>query len=98
MQKELEKLGAKVETGPDWLKVTGHSPVKADGSANPEWKIHGGEVESYDDHRVAMSLACLGLGLPEGESVVVKDAECCSVSFPDFYNIMNGINAGFKNL
>lgn len=98
MQKELEKLGAKIETGPDWFKVIGHSPVKADGSENPDWSIHGGEVESYDDHRVAMSLACLGLGLKKGESIIVNDAECCAVSFPDFYNVMNGIQADFQSL
>lgn len=98
MQKELEKLGAKVETGPDWFRIIGHSPEKSDGTKNPEWKIHGGTVESFDDHRVAMSLAVLGLGLEESESVIINDAECCAVSFPDFYNIMNGINAGFCEL
>ena len=98
MQKELEKLGAKVETGPDWFRIIGHSPEKSDGTKNPEWKIHGGTVESFDDHRVAMSLAVLGLGLEESESVIINDAECCAVSFPDFYNVMNGINAGFCEL
>ena len=98
MQKELEKLGAKVETGPDWFRIIGHSPEKLDGTKNPEWKIHGGTVESFDDHRVAMSLAVLGLGLEESESVIINDAECCAVSFPEFYNVMNGINAGFCEL
>lgn len=95
MQKELEKLGATIETGSDWFKVTGHSKKNAEGSINSAWALHGGEVESYDDHRVAMSLACLGLALPEGQAVTVKDAECSAVSFPDFYKTMNGINAGF---
>ena len=45
-----------------------------------------------------MSLAVLGLGLEESESVIINDAECCAVSFPDFYNVMNGINAGFCEL
>lgn len=93
---ELTKLGAEIEEGEDYLKIRGHSPVLADGSVNPEFKLHGGECESYDDHRMAMSLAVLGLGLPEGESVAVKDAECCSVSFPHFYEVMNEINCGFK--
>ena len=48
-------------------------------------------MESFDDHRVAMSLACLGLGLPEGQEVIVNDAECCSVSFPGFFDVMNKI-------
>ncbi len=96
MQKELEKLGAEIQTGPDWFKIIGHSPLNSDGSENSEWKIHGGKVESYDDHRVAMSLAVLGLGLKKGEEIVVNNAECCAVSFPDFYKTMNSINAGFK--
>lgn len=95
MQKELTKLGAEIETGSDWLKIKGHSPVTLDGKQNSEWKIHGGTVESYDDHRVAMSLAVLGLGLKEGDCVTVNNAECCAVSFPDFYNTMNKINSGF---
>jgi 3-phosphoshikimate 1-carboxyvinyltransferase len=43
-----------------------------------------------------MSLACLGLGLKEGEEVTVKDAEWCSVTFPHFFEIMNKIGAGFE--
>ena len=98
LREELTKLGASVEEGEDFLVIHGHSPVKADGSANPEFVLHGAEVESYLDHRIAMSLACLGLGLKEGQSVTVKDAECCSVSFPHFFEKMNGIGANFKIL
>lgn len=92
---ELEKLGAQIEEGEDYMIIHGHSPVLADGTPNPEFKLHGGQVESYDDHRVAMSLSCLGLGLAAGEQVVVNNAECCSVSFPHFYQVMNGIGSNF---
>ena len=98
MKSELEKLGAKVEEGKDFIAIYGHSPILADGSENPEFTLHGGNVESYDDHRVAMSLACLGLGLKEGENVIVNDAECCSVSFPGFFEVMNKINANFTEI
>ena len=98
MKSELEKLGAKVEEGEDFIAIYGHSPILADGSENPEFALHGGNVESYDDHRVAMSLACLGLGLKEGENVIVNDAECCSVSFPGFFEVMNKINANFTEI
>lgn len=91
---ELTKLGAEVEEGEDYLIIHGHSPVLSDGSPNPEFKLHGGEVKSYGDHRMAMSLAVLGLGLPSGE-VVVNDAECCKVSFPNFFEVMKQINADF---
>lgn len=95
LKSELEKLGAQVEEGEDFLVIKGHSPVLADGKQNPEFVLHGAEVESYFDHRVAMSLACLGLGLKEGQEIKVKDAECCSVSFPEFFEAMNKIGAGF---
>ena len=98
MKSELEKLGAKVEEGEDFIAIYGHSPILPDGSENPEFTLHGGNVESYDDHRVAMSLACLGLGLKDGENVIVKDAECCSVSFPGFFEVMNKINANFTEI
>ncbi len=95
MKSELEKLGAKVEEGEDFLVIHGESPLLANGEKNPNLKLHGGTVESFDDHRVAMSLACLGLGLPDGEEVIVNDAECCSVSFPKFFEVVNKINANF---
>lgn len=98
MKSELEKLGAKVEEGEDFIAIYGHSPILPDGSENPEFTLHGGNVESFDDHRVAMSLACLGLGLKEGENVIVNDAECCSVSFPGFFEVMNKINANFAEI
>ena len=98
MKSELEKLGAKVEEGEDYLAIYGNSPILANGEKNPNFKLHGGIVESFDDHRVAMSLACLGLGLPEGQEVIVNDAECCSVSFPGFFEVMNKIKANFKEI
>lgn len=93
MRRELTKLGADVEEGPDYLVIHGHSPLTSSGGANPEFRLHGGVVESYDDHRVAMSLAVLGLALKE--PVTVRGAECCAVSFPDFFQAMEGIGAGF---
>ena len=89
MKTELRKLGADVEEGDDCLIIHGHEGGKG---------LHGGKVESYKDHRIAMSLACLGLGLPAEENVIINDAECCSVSFPHFFEVMNGIGAGFKEV
>jgi len=95
LKKELGDLGAEIETGDDFMIIRGHSPVLKDGNRNPAFKMHGGNVQSYKDHRVAMSLACLGLGLDDGEKINVADAECCAVSFPRFFDAMNGIGAGF---
>lgn len=86
MTSELTKLGAHIVDEGNQLVVYG------DGGKS----LHGGEVESFKDHRIVMSLACLGLGLGDGESVVVNDAEWCSVTFPHFFEVMNEIGAGFE--
>ena len=86
MTSELTKLGAHIVDEGDRLVVYG------DGGLS----LHGGEVESYKDHRIVMSLACLGLGLKTGEKVIVNDAEWCSVTFPRFFETMNEIGAGFE--
>lgn len=79
MEQELKKLGADIETGPDYMIVTGGKT------------LHGAEVDSHDDHRVAMALAVAGL-FAEGETKV-KDAQCASVSFPNFFEKMNKVGA-----
>ena len=86
MTSELTKLGAKIVDEGDRLVVYG------DGGKS----LHGGEVESFKDHRIVMSLACMGLGLNEGEKITVKDAEWCSVTFPQFFEVMNKIGANFE--
>ena len=83
LKRELEKLGAKIEEGPDWMAIYGGG------------KLHGGLVQSHKDHRIAMAAACLGLALDEGEAVEIEDAECAGVSFPHFYELMNGLGCGF---
>lgn len=95
MKEELLKTGAEVEEGEDFLLIHGHSPLLENGEKNPQFKLHGATVESRNDHRVAMAFACMGLGLPEGECLKIKNAECCSVSFPHFYEKMNLLGAGF---
>ena len=84
MKEELSKLGASLEEGSESLTVHG-SGGKG---------LHGGDVESHDDHRVAMALAVAGLAIP-GTGVTVHDAECCAVTFPGFYETLNAIGAAF---
>lgn len=88
MTSELTKLGAHIVDEGERLVVYG------DGGAS----LHGGAVESYKDHRIVMSLACLGLGLADGEKVTVSDAEWCSVTFPNFFEEMNKLGAGFETI
>ena len=88
MVSELSKLGANLCDEGDVLVVNG------DGGKH----LHGGEVESYKDHRIVMALSCLGLALPPSESLTIQDAQWCSVTFPNFFEEMNKLGAGFITL
>ncbi|NET29143.1 3-phosphoshikimate 1-carboxyvinyltransferase [Okeania sp. SIO1I7] len=70
MATQLQKLGGKVTELPDGLEITG-------GVA-----LNGGDVESYGDHRVAMSLAIAALNATETTSI--HQAEAASISYPNF--------------
>lgn len=56
--------------------------------------LHGADVPSYDDHRIAMAMSVLGLAA-DGE-MRISNAECADVSFPGFYELMNQIGAEFE--
>jgi len=71
MTSELSKMGAKIFETEDGMIIEGTGFLR------------GAEVESYNDHRVAMSLWIAGL-LAEGRTII-KKAECVGVSYPDFY-------------
>lgn len=69
---ELSKMGAKVEEGEDFMVIHG------DGGAS----LHGAEIETYNDHRMAMSFAVAGLRVP---GVKITGEGCVAKSFPDFW-------------
>jgi 3-phosphoshikimate 1-carboxyvinyltransferase len=71
--KELTKLGVGVEEGPDFWVI--HPP--ADGS------YHGAAIDTYDDHRMAMSFAVAGLRI---SGVIINNPGCVAKTFPDFWN------------
>lgn len=91
----LKMLGAETEEKEDALIIHGHAKTLSDGRKNPAHKLHGGTVESYEDHRIAMCYACMACGLYEGQEIVVRQAECCAVSFPHFVEKMKSIGAEF---
>ncbi len=72
---ELSKMGARIECLPDGLRVEGPTP------------LHGAEVHSHGDHRIAMALAIAGLIAQSGETVI-HEVECVQTSFPDFEQVM----------
>lgn len=66
---ELTRLGAGVEAGEDYLIVR-------------PGDYAGAEIETYNDHRMAMSFAVAGLKIP---GVRIKNPTCVEKSFPDFF-------------
>ena len=77
MAEGLSRLGATVEETEDGLIIDG-------GAA-----LHGGAVESYSDHRIAMSFAILSL-VTDGE-VRISDPDCVNISAPTFYEDLKSL-------
>jgi 3-phosphoshikimate 1-carboxyvinyltransferase len=75
LETELRRLGARAEAGPDWLRI----------EPGP---LRGAEIETYDDHRMAMSFALAGLRIP---GVVILDPGCVSKTWPDFFEAFRGL-------
>ena len=75
METELEKLGAVVESGEDWLKIT------------PPDRILDAAIDTYDDHRMAMcfSLASLSNARKTGATIRINDPQCVSKTFPEYF-------------
>jgi 3-phosphoshikimate 1-carboxyvinyltransferase len=72
---ELRKLGAGVQERDDGLRIT-------------PGELHGAEIETYDDHRMAMSLAVAGLAIP---GVVILNPGCTSKTYPEFFQDLEKI-------
>lgn len=69
---ELTKMGVRVEEFADRLIIHGRG---GDG-------MHQTEIETYQDHRMAMSMAVAGLRV---KGIRIKDEQCVAKSFPDFW-------------
>ena len=66
---ELERLGQRVSTGPDWLLV----------EPRP---IHPAQVRTYQDHRMAMSFSVLGA---VRSGIAIEDPACVAKTYPGFF-------------
>ncbi len=69
LRTELTKCGAKVIEEGDTLTVY------------PS-QLHGAEIETYNDHRMAMCFAILGLKVP---GIKIKNPACVKKTFPNFF-------------
>ena len=72
LERELGKLGARAETGPDWLSI----------EPGP---LRGAAIDTYDDHRMAMAFALVGLRVP---GVVIREPRCVAKTWPDYFSAL----------
>ncbi|HEY7116486.1 MAG TPA: 3-phosphoshikimate 1-carboxyvinyltransferase [Tepidisphaeraceae bacterium] len=79
MAAELRKLGAEVEEGEDYLAIT------------PPNTVRPAAIDTYDDHRMAMSFAVAGTKVA---GVVIKDAQCVNKTYPGFFDDLKRVLAG----
>ncbi|TAL79851.1 MAG: 3-phosphoshikimate 1-carboxyvinyltransferase [Burkholderiaceae bacterium] len=78
MGTELAKLGARTESGPDWLRV---DPVEFS-----QWRA--ASIATYDDHRMAM---CFSLASFGPVPVTIQDPGCVAKTFPDYFTVFKGL-------
>jgi 3-phosphoshikimate 1-carboxyvinyltransferase len=73
MATELRKVGATVEEGADFLRVT-----------PPQALTPNAVIDTYDDHRMAMCLSLAALG---GVPVRINDPGCVGKTFPEYFKV-----------
>lgn len=78
MANELRKLGATVEEGADFIRVTPPAQVQ-------DWKA--ASIHTYDDHRVAMCFSLAAFN-PAGLPVRIEDPKCVAKTFPDYFEAL----------
>ncbi len=81
MATELRKVGAVVEEGPDYIRVT------------PPAELQPATIDTYDDHRMAMcfSLASLDGKARRGNAMRINDPKCVAKTFPDYFETFASI-------
>ncbi|MGA0572385.1 bifunctional 3-phosphoshikimate 1-carboxyvinyltransferase/cytidylate kinase [Variovorax sp. VNK109] len=78
MATELRKLGATVEEGADFIRVT--PPAEP-----ADWRA--ASIHTYDDHRVAMCFSLAAFN-PAGLPVRIEDPKCVAKTFPDYFETL----------
>ena len=78
MATELRKVGAEVEEGEDYLKITAPKELK-----------HAA-IDTYDDHRMAMCFSLLAL---DPVSVTINEPECTAKTFPTYFEVLESISS-----
>jgi 3-phosphoshikimate 1-carboxyvinyltransferase len=76
LKKNLSKMGIRTEDTHDTLTIHGGSP-------------HAAEIDTYDDHRIAMAFAVAGVYLP---GIVIRHPEVVNKTFPTFWEVLTRVN------
>ena len=85
MARELRKLGQHVVETDDALEI------------QPRPLVAGVEIDTYDDHRFAMSFGILGCHDLHGDGrpwLSIRDPACCAKTFPHFFDLLAGLRTG----
>lgn len=72
---ELRSMGIEVEEGQDYLRIT---------PGIPEATV----VKTYNDHRMAMAFALIGL---KTEGIIIDEYKCCGKTFENYFEVMDNI-------
>jgi 3-phosphoshikimate 1-carboxyvinyltransferase len=73
----LRAMGAQVEEREDGLKIPGGQ------------SLHGAELESFGDHRIAMAFSIAALRA-QGDTLI-RGSECAAISYPAFFSTLEGL-------
>jgi 3-phosphoshikimate 1-carboxyvinyltransferase len=81
---ELRKIGATVEELPDGLHIEG----------DPE-QLHGAEIATYDDHRMAMCFGMAGARLP---GIRIQEPACVAKTYPEFWHDLQTVGVAVRQV
>jgi 3-phosphoshikimate 1-carboxyvinyltransferase len=81
---ELRKIGVEVQEFADGLEILG----------NPE-RLHGADIATYDDHRMAMCFGIAGALLP---GIRIEEPDCVSKTYPGFWDDLQRIGVQVRSV
>lgn len=73
---ELTRVGINVEEERDAIRIHPGTP-------------HGAVIQTYDDHRMAMAFALIGL---KCEGIVIDNCECCGKTFENYFSVLDSLH------
>jgi 3-phosphoshikimate 1-carboxyvinyltransferase len=81
---ELGKLGANVKELSDGLQIEGNPAA-----------LHGADIATYDDHRMAMCFAMAGARLP---GIRIQEPACVSKTYPGFWDDLQRVGVQVRKV